>query len=90
MAMQACGSAQHRARMFAARGHAVRLMAADFVVPFRKGGRNDGNDAEAIAIAARLPAMRFEPVKTVAQQATLAWHRMHRGWTVERIAPQRS
>ncbi len=86
IAMEACGSAHHWSRVFAARGHTVRLMAAEFVVPFRKGGKNDGNDAEAIAIAARQPTMRFVPVKTVEQQAILAWHRMRQGWIEERTA----
>ena len=53
--MEACGSAHHWGRFFAARGHTARLIAAEFVVAFRKGGKNDGNDAEAIAIAARQP-----------------------------------
>ena len=86
VAMEACGSAHHWGRVFAARGHAVRLMAAEFVVPFRQGGKNDGNDALAIAIAARQPTMRFVPVKTVEQQAILAWHRMRQGWIEERTA----
>jgi transposase len=86
IAMEACGSAHHWGRTFAARGHAVRLIAAEFVVPFRKGGKNDGNDAEAIAIAARQPTMRFVPVKTVEQQAILAWHRIRQGWIEERTA----
>lgn len=86
IAMEACGSAHHWGRVFAARGHAARLIAAEFVVPFRQGGKNDGNDALAIAIAARQPTMRFVPVKTVAQQAILAWHRMRQGWIEERTA----
>jgi hypothetical protein len=80
VAMEACGSAHHWGRPLAARGHAVRPMAAELVVPFSKGGNNDGNDAEAIAIAARQPTMRFVPVKTVEQQAILAWRRMPQGW----------
>lgn len=84
--MEACGSAHHWGRCFAARGHTARLIAAEFVVAFRKGGKNDGNDAEAIAIAARQPTMRFVPIKTVEQQTTLAWHRMRQGWIEERTA----
>ena len=61
VAMEACGSAHHWGRFFAARGHTARLLAAEFVVPFRQGGKNDGNDALAIAIAARQPTMRFVP-----------------------------
>jgi hypothetical protein len=51
----------------AARGHTALLIAAEFVVPFRKGGKND-----TAAIAARQPTMRFVPIKTVDQQAILA------------------
>jgi transposase len=86
VAMEACGSAHHWGRVFAARGHTARLMAAEFVVPLRQGGKNDGNDALAIAIAARQPTTRLVPVKTVEQQAILAWHRMRRGWIDERTA----
>ena len=61
-------------------------MAAEFVVPLRQGGKNDGNNALAIAIAARQPTTRLVPVKTVEQQAILAWHRMRQGWIDERTA----
>jgi hypothetical protein len=30
--------------------------------------------------------MRFVPIKTVYQQANLAWHRVRDGWTEERTA----
>ena len=75
-----------RGRWFAARGHTARLIAAAFVTPFRKGGKNDTADAEAIAIAARQPTMRFVPIKTVDQQAILAWHSVREGWKEERTA----
>lgn len=47
VAMEACGSAHHWGRWFAARGHTARLIAAEFVIPFRKGGKNGATDAEA-------------------------------------------
>jgi transposase len=84
--MEACGSAHHWGRWFAARGHTARLIAAAFVTPFRKGGKNDTADAEAIAIAAQQPTMRFIPIKTVDQQAILAWHSAREGWKEERTA----
>jgi transposase len=84
--MEACGSAHHWGRWFAGRGHTARLIAAEFVVPFRKGGKNDTADAEAVAIAARQPTMRFVPIKTVDQQAILAWHSARQGWKEERTA----
>jgi transposase len=86
VAMEACGSAHHWGRWFAARGHTARLIAAEFVVPFRKGGKNDTADAEAVAIAARQLTMRFVPIKTVDQQAILAWHSVREGWKEERTA----
>lgn len=86
VAMEACGSAHHWGRGFAARGHTARLIAAEFVKPFRKGGKNDAADAEAVAIAACQPTMRFVPIKTVDQQAILAWHTVREGWKEERTA----
>lgn len=86
VAMEACASAHHWGRYFAARGHTVRLMAAEFVTAFRQGGKNDGNDALAIAVAARQPTMRFVTIKTVEQQAILSWHRARAGFIDERTA----
>jgi transposase len=86
VAMEACGSAHYWGRFFAVRGHTARLIAAEFVVPFRQGGKNDGNDALAIAIAARQPTMRFVPIKTVEQQTILSWHRARAGFNEERTA----
>jgi transposase len=86
--MEACGSAHHWGRRLAAYGHTVRLMAAEFVKPFRKsqGAKNDRNDAQAILTAVRQPDMRFVSVKSVDQQAVLAWHCVRRGWSNDRTA----
>jgi transposase len=84
--MEACGSSHHWGRWFAARGHTTRLIAAEFVKPFRPGGKNDTADAEAIAVAARQPTMRFVAIKSVEQQAILAWHSVREGWQQERTA----
>lgn len=58
VAMEACSSAHHWARRCLAHGLQPRLMAAQFVKPFRKSqaAKNDRNDAEAIATAARAAA----------------------------------
>ena len=66
--MEACSGAHEWARQFQALGHEVRLMAPKFVIPYRKSGKNDGNDAEAICEAVGRPNMRFVPVKSVEQQ----------------------
>ena len=55
----ACGSAHYWAREMRALGHDVRLMAPQFVTPYRKNDKNDGNDAEAICEAVGRPHMRF-------------------------------
>lgn len=72
--------------MFERFGHTVRLMAPKFVVPYRKSGKNDGNDAEAICEAVARPNMRFVPVKSAEQQAVLALHRVRQGFIEERTA----
>ena len=84
--MEACSGAHEWGRRFQALGHAVRLMAPKFVAPYRKGGKNDGNDAEAICEAVTRPSMRFVPVKSVEQQALLTLHRVRQGFVVERTA----
>jgi transposase len=86
--MEACSSAHHWARKMQSMGLIPKLMAAEFVQPFRKSrsAKNDQNDAEAIAIAVRQPQMRFVAIKTEAQQARLAWHRLREGWKEERTA----
>jgi transposase len=86
--MEACGSSHYWARRLASYGHTARLMAAEFVVPFRKskGAKNDRNDAQAILSAVRQPDMRFVGVKSIDDQAVLAWHRMRKGWSDERTA----
>ena len=84
--IEACGGAHAWARQFKAMGHEVRLMAAKLVTPYRKNGKNDGNDAEAICEAVRRPNMRFVPVKSAEQQAVLALHRVRQGFIEERTA----
>ena len=84
--MEACSGAHEWARQFQRLGHTVRLMAPKFVAPYRKSGKNDGNDAEAICEAVRRPSMRFVPVKSVEQQALLVMHRVRQGFVVERTA----
>ena len=88
VAMEACSGAHHWARRCLDHGMVPKLMAAQFVKPFRKScsTKNDRNDAEAIATAARQGNMRFVPVKTVDQQARLAWHRVREGYKAEALA----
>jgi transposase len=72
--VEACGSAHHWARVIGRYGHQVRLMPPVYVKPYVKRNKNDGRDAEAICEAVSRPTMRFVPVKSVEQQATMAVH----------------
>ena len=86
--LEACSSAHYWARWLSGHGHRARLMAAEFVKPFRKSqaAKNDRNDAQAIRIALCQPDMRFVTVKSVEQQSILAWHRMRSGYSEDRTA----
>lgn len=88
VAMEACSGAHHWARRCQDYGLQPRLMAAQFVAPFRKSrtAKNDRNDAEAIATAARQGKMRFVPIKSVDQQIRLSWHRVREGYKAEALA----
>ena len=67
-------------------GHDVRIMAPHFVAPYRKSGKNDLNNAEAICEAVSRPHMRFVAVKTEAQQSALMVHRVRASINTERTA----
>lgn len=69
LVLEACGSSHHWGRRLSALGHRVKLIPPQYVKPFVKRGKNDRNDAEAIAEAASRPLMRFTSVKTEEQQA---------------------
>jgi transposase len=87
--IEACSGAHHWARLFAAHGHTVKLIAPKLVAPYRmsgKRGKNDAADAAAICEAVQRPAMRFVPVKSVDQQSRLMVHRARQGYVQARTA----
>ena len=88
VAMEACSTAHYWGRTLQALGLEPRLIAAEFVKPYRKNQhvKNDARDAEAILAALHAPRMRFVAVKTEAQQQRLCWHRLREGWKAERTA----
>jgi len=88
VAMEACSSAHYWGRQCEVHGLVPRLMAAQFVKPFRKNAlvKNDRQDAEAIATAARQGNMRFVAVKSEAQQERLCWHRVREGYKKDALA----
>lgn len=75
VAMEACATAHHWARLIAGYGHDARLIPPQYVAPYVRRHKTDAADAAAICEAASRPSMRFVPVKTPDQQAVLALHR---------------
>lgn len=73
--MEACGGAQHWARRLIEMGHQVKLMQGKYVKAFVTGNKNDVADARAIWVAVQQSG-KTVAVKTEAQQAVLALHRM--------------
>jgi transposase len=73
--IEACNSAYFWAREFERFGHVLRLISPQYVKPFRRNQKNDGNDAEAICIAVQQPNMRFVPQRSIEQQDVQMLHR---------------
>ena len=84
--MEACSGAHYWGREFRKLGHDIGIIASKFIAPFRKGGKNDNNDAEAICEAVSRATIWFVPVKTAEQQAQLCVHRVRHGLVSERTA----
>lgn len=75
VAVEACTGSFYWARKFEALGHQVKIISPQYVKPFVRRQKNDGNDAEAICTAARQPHIPCVPKKTVEQQDIQALHR---------------
>jgi transposase len=86
VAMEACCGAHYLGRIFAARGHEVRLMSPEYVRPYVKAQKNDDRDAEAIAEAASRPTMRFVELKSNDQLDMQTLHRVRSRLVSERTA----
>ena len=76
VAMEACASAHYWGRQIQQLGHAVMLIAPQYVKPFVRGDKSDRNDAQAICEAALRPQMPQVALKSEEQQALLSLHRM--------------
>ncbi len=73
--LEACGSAHYWARELIELGHDARLMPPAYVKAYVRRQKNDAADAAAICEAVTRPSMRFVPVRTVENQATLMHHK---------------
>ena len=84
--LKACSGAHYWAREFEKLGHQVHIIAVKFIEPYRKGSKNDNNDAEAICEAVRRPNIWYVPVKSAEQQALLCVHRVRQGVVRDRTS----
>lgn len=84
--MEATGSANYWARELKTLGHTVKLMAPQFVKPYRKNCKNDANDAAAICEAVGRPSMHFIEPKTIEQQDIQSVHRIRGRLIADRTA----
>jgi transposase len=84
--MEACSGAHDWARRFRALGHEVRLLAPQYVVPFRHGQKNDPNDALALTEAGLRSRISSVPVKSIEQQDIQALHRVRERLVKNRTA----
>ncbi|MBP9709363.1 MAG: IS110 family transposase [Oligoflexales bacterium] len=66
--MEACGSSNFWARKAKRYGHEVKLIAPQYVTPYRKRHKTDAADAAAIVEAGTREHMNFVPIKTIGQQ----------------------
>ena len=89
VAMEASSGAHHIGRKLTAFGLDVKIIAAQFVAPYRiqgKTGKNDANDAAAICEAASRPHIHAIPIKSAEQQAIMSVHKVREGVKEERTA----
>ena len=76
VAMEACASSHYWGRELQRLGHHVLLLPPQHVKAYARGQKNDYNDAQAIAEAARHGAIMPVAIRTVAQQDGQAIHRI--------------
>ena len=86
VAMEACGSAHHWARVLGGLGHEVELLPARQVRAFVRSNKDDAADARGIWLAAQQSDIRRAPIKTVEQQAVMSLHRTRSHWVSVRTA----
>jgi transposase len=84
--MEACGTAHYWGRCAQRHGHTITLLPPAYVRPYVRRNKTDRTDAEALLEAIRSGQIPSVPVKSVAQQALVALHRIREQWMATRTA----
>jgi transposase len=84
--MEACGMAHYWGRVAQRHGHTVTLLPPGYVRPYVRRNKTDRADAAALLEAVRSGEIPHVPVKSVAQQALVAVHRVREQWMTTRTA----
>jgi transposase len=74
--MEACATAYYWARELGKIGHTVKLIPPAYAKAYVRRNKNDAADAAAICEAVGRPSMRFVAIKSEAQQAEAAVHKV--------------
>ena len=78
--MESCGTAHFWGRFGTAAGHHVQLIPAHYVKPYRRRGKTDRADTEALLQAHRCEGIKPVPVRSVEQQTIQQLHRVREQW----------
>ena len=78
--MELCGTAHYWGRLGTAAGHHVELIPAHYVKPYRRRGKTDRADTEALLQAHRREGIAPVPVRSVEQQTIQQLHRVREQW----------
>lgn len=81
VALEACGSAHHWARVVERMGHKPFIVPPHSVTAFRLGHKTDATDARAVAVAARQPKLKPVAPKSVEQQGLQGVDRIRQHWS---------
>src|SRR5215470_5461073 len=84
--MEACGTTHFWGRQAQAHGHRVVLLPPQAVRPYVPRNKTDRTDAKGLLEAARNDSIHPVPVKSEAQQALTALHRLRSSWLAARTA----
>lgn len=81
--MESCGASHHWSRELMKLGHEAKMVPPQHVTAFRKGNKNDFNDADAIATVGQREDSRFVPIKSIERQDIQMMHRIRQRYVKE-------